>query len=246
MSEHPFAPLPTQHPLRWESRDEGVLRAVTHRLGGVSEGPYDGLNLGGHVGDDPTAVARNRTLVEEAVGTPVAYMDQVHGADVVHVRAAGGSPTCDAMVSDTRGVTLAVLVADCTPVLLHDARAGVVGAAHAGRPGMLAGVVPATVAAMRDLGAEQITATLGPSVCGRCYEVPAAMREDAAATSPASYAMTWQGTPAIDVAAGVVEQLAALDVAVQWLPGCTREDPTLYSYRRDGTTGRLAGLVGLA
>lgn len=192
MSEHPFAPLPTQHPLRWESRDEGVLRAVTHRLGGVSEGPYDGLNLGGHVGDDPTAVARNRTLVEEAVGTPVAYMDQVHGADVVHVRAAGGSPTCDAMVSDTRGVTLAVLVADCTPVLLHDARAGVVGAAHAGRPGMLAGVVPATVAA------------------------------------------------------GVVEQLAALDVAVQWLPGCTREDPTLYSYRRDGTTGRLAGLVGLA
>ena len=235
----------TQRPLRWESRDEGVVRVLTHRLGGVSRGSYDGLNLGVHVGDDPADVAQNRAIVEDAVGMPVAYMDQVHGAEVVEVTDAVSVPTCDAVVTARPGLALAVLVADCTPVLLVDREAGVVGAAHAGRPGMQARVVPAAVEAMRDLGARQIEATIGPSVCARCYEVPDEMRAEAARENPAAYATTWQGTAAVDVAAGVVEQLAARDVDVTWLPGCTREDRTLYSYRRDGQTGRFAGIVGM-
>ena len=241
----PSPQAPTQQPLRWARRDGGVVRVVTHRLGGTSRGVYDGLNLGVHVGDDLADVERNRQVVEEAVGMPVAYMDQVHGADVVEVRDAASVPTCDAVVTTTPGLALAALVADCTPVLLTDPEAGVVGAAHAGRPGMLARVVPAAVEAMRDLGARRIEATVGPSVCARCYEVPEAMRADAARENPAVFATTWQGTPAIDVAAGVVEQLVALDVDVTWLPGCTREEPTLYSYRRDGQTGRFAGVVGM-
>lgn len=241
----PSPQAPTQQPLRWDRRDGGVVRVVTHRLGGTSRGVYDGLNLGVHVGDDLADVQRNRQVVEEAVGMPVAYMDQVHGADVVEVRDAASVPTCDAVVTTTPGLALAVLVADCTPVLLVDPEAGVVGAAHAGRPGMLARVVPAAVEAMRDLGARRIEATVGPSVCARCYEVPEDMRADAARQNPAAFATTWQGTPAIDVAAGVVEQLVALGVDVTWLPGCTREDPTLYSYRRDGQTGRFAGVVGV-
>ena len=142
-----------------------------------------------------------------------------------------------------RDLALAVLVADCVPVLLHDVRAGVVGAVHAGRPGMVAGIVGRAVTAMRDLGATSVSATVGPSVCGRCYEVPADMATRPRRRSPASAARSWTGTPAIDVAAGVVEQLAAADVAVQWVPGCTRESGDLYSYRRDGVTGRFAGVV---
>ena len=110
---------------------------------------------------------------------------------------------------------------------------------------MTAGVVPATVARMRELGATTISAAVGPSVCGRCYEVPAQMRAAAAAISPVSATVTWQGTPAIDVAAGVVDQLSREGVEVTWVPGCTRESDDLYSYRRDQRTGRFAGVVVL-
>ena len=192
-------------------------------------------------------IARALDAIAEAVGVAgdrLVGLDQVHGAEVAHVREKPAvAPTADALVTDVADLALMVLVADCTPVLLADAEAGVVGAAHAGRPGMVAGVVPATVEAMRELGARRIHAVVGPSVCGRCYEVPAQMRDVAAERSPASRAVTWAGTPAIDVAAGVVEQLADLDVPVRWVPGCTREDDDLFSYRRDGRTGRTAGVI---
>lgn len=227
----------------WEESAAGARRAVTGRAGGVSTGPWSGLNLGGHVGDDPAAVAENRRRLESAVGLPVVYMDQCHGAQVAVVDAAPRTPpACDALVTTSPDLALAVLVADCVPVLLASGD-GVAAAVHAGRPGLLAGVVPAAVAAMRDLGATDIDAVLGPSVCGRCYEVPAAMREEVASAHPVSAAVTWTGTPALDIAAGVAEQLRGLGVAVRWLPGCTRESPDLYSYRAARETGRFAGLV---
>lgn len=238
--------------IAWREDDGRILRAVTDREGGTSEAPYDGLNLGAHVGDDAAAVTANRAAVEAEIGMPLVLADQVHGADVLHVTEAllagprsgtGAVGTADALVTDLPDIALGVLVADCTPVLLHDLEGPLVGVAHAGRPGMLAGVVPALVEAMRDLGAGELVATVGPSVCGRCYEVPAQMRAAAAAQVPAAAAITWQGTPAIDVASGVVEQLAAADVGTTWLPGCAREDRRWFSYRRDGTTGRFAGIV---
>jgi len=135
-------------------------------------------------------------------------------------------------------------VADCVPLLLADVDRRVVAAAHAGRPGLVAGIVPATVARMRELGAARIVAWLGPSVCGRCYEVPADMREQVAAAVPASFSETSWGTPAVDVAAGVVAQLEAGGVEVVDAFRCTLEDDDLYSYRRQGTaSGRLGGLV---
>ena len=237
----------------WREDAPGLERAFTDRRGGRSAAPFTGLNLGAHVGDDPEAVAANRDLVEAAVGAPVLWADQVHGTDVVHVTRAvlegprtgtGAVGTGDALVTDLPGVALGVLVADCTPVLLHDEAAGLVGAAHAGRQGMAKGVVPAVVAALRDLGAGDLRATVGPSVCGRCYEVPAGLRTEAAAAASSSAAMSWRGAPAIDVAAGVVEQLSALEVPLEWVAGCAREDEALYSHRRDGTTGRFAGIVG--
>ena len=226
----------------WHEDRSGVFRAVTDRSSGVSTGAYAGLNLGGHVGDDPAAVSRNRAALTEALGRPVAYMDQCHGAGVAVIDSVPHvAPTCDALVTDSPDLALAVLVADCVPVLL--AGDGVVAAVHAGRPGLVAGVVPAAVAAMRGLGACTIDAVVGPSVCGRCYEVPEAMRSDVAAVVPVAATVSWSGTPAVDVAAGVVTQLREAGVTVRWVPGCTRERPDLYSYRRDARTGRFAGVV---
>ena len=227
----------------WREESSGAVRVLTDRSGGVSTGVWEGLNLGLHVDDDPAHVEENRHRLRSEMGRPVVYMDQCHGADVEVVdEVPDTAPRCDALVTTTDGFALAVLVADCVPVLLASPQ-GVVAAVHAGRPGMVAGVVPAAVTAMRDLGARDVDAVVGPSVCGRCYEVPEAMRDAAAAVRPVCATVSWTGTAAIDVAAGVVDQLREADVALRWLPGCTRESPQLYSYRRDGTTGRFAGVV---
>lgn len=223
--------------------------AFTTRTGGVSRPPYDSLNLGTHVGDDPAAVAANRRTVARAVGVrALVVATQVHGCDVVHVTGPwdGEVPEADALVTTSPGLALGVLVADCTPVLLAAPDQGVIGVAHAGRQGMAAGVVLALVEAMRQLGARGLVARLGPSVCPRCYEVPAALREQVAARVPVAASVTRHGTPALDVAAGVLEQLAPHCTDLLQRPGCTSERPDLYSYRRDGTTGRAAGLVWLA
>lgn len=224
--------------------------ALTDRFGGVSVGAFAELNLGGHVGDAPEQVAENRLRLADRVGLPVdhvLYASQVHGADVATVDGPwrGSAPRVDAMVTRATGLGLAVLVADCVPVLLADPVAGVVGVAHAGRRGMVDGVVPAALAAMRRLGAAGITARVGPSVCGRCYEVPADMRAVVAGEEPASWATTRARTPALDVSAGVAAQLRRAGVDVRTLEGCTVEDARLFSYRRDHVTGRFAGLVWL-
>ncbi|MEV5609378.1 peptidoglycan editing factor PgeF [Streptomyces sp. NPDC052225] len=233
----------------------GAHFAFTDRWGGVSAAPYEELNLGGAVGDDPEAVLRNRELAAEALGlrpARVVWMNQVHGPDVAVVDGPWATdadiPSVDALVTTRRGLALAVLTADCTPVLLADPVAGVVAAAHAGRPGMIAGVVPAAVEEMVNLGAEpaRIVARTGPAVCGRCYEVPADMRAEVAAVEPAAYAETSWGTPAVDVTAGVHAQLERLGVRDrQQSPVCTLESHDHFSYRRDKATGRLAGYVWL-
>jgi hypothetical protein len=157
----------------------------------------------------------------------------------------GVAPPVDCLVTTSTDLALAVLVADCTPVLLVDRVAGVAAAVHAGRPGMMSGIVGRAVDAMTDLGARSISATVGPSVCGRCYEVPESLRAEAAKVSAVAAAISWQGTPAVDVAAGVVDQLRSRSVEVQWVRGCSRESETLFSYRRQHPTGRFAGVVRL-
>lgn len=217
---------------------------------GVSRGDFTGLNLGDHVGDDPAAVAANRASVASALDVApehLLFLQQVHGAEIVEASGpwSGPAPAADAVVTRQPHLAVGVLVADCTPVLLADPVHGVVAAVHAGRPGLVKGIVTRAIAAMRDLGARQIRAAVGPSVCSRCYEVPAQMRDEVVAVSPASSAVSWTGTPAIDVSAGVVEQLASAGVPLTWIPGCTRESTRLYSYRRSGRTGRTAGVARL-
>ena len=234
----------------------GAHFAFTDRWGGVSAVPYEQLNLGGAVGDDPAAVRTNRELAAKALGLDpalVVWMHQVHGRDVAVVDApfegeAAEVPAVDGVVTTRAGLALAVLTADCTPVLLADPVAGIAGAAHAGRPGLVAGVVPATVRAMAELGAEpaRMVARTGPAVCGRCYEVPERMRDEVAAAVPEAYATTSWGTPAVDTPAGVRAQLAALGVTtLEQSAVCTLESDDHFSYRRDATTGRLASYVWL-
>ncbi|KUO13320.1 peptidoglycan editing factor PgeF [Streptomyces sp. DSM 15324] len=232
----------------------GAHFAFTDRWGGVSAAPYEELNLGGAVGDDAAAVHANRELAAGSLGldpSDVVWMNQVHGADAAVVEGPWGDrpvPRVDAIVTGRRGLALAVLTADCTPVLLADPVAGVAAAAHAGRPGMVAGIVPAAVRAMVELGAEpsRIVARTGPAVCGRCYEVPEQMRAEVAAVEPAAHAETSWGTPAVDVTAGVHAQLDRLGVCDrEQSPVCTRESGDHFSYRRDRATGRLAGYVWL-
>lgn len=228
-----------------------VRLAFSDRAGGTSAPPYDGLNLGGHVGDDPAAVAENRRRLADAVGLApqrMVYMTQVHGASVTVVDRPRAEPVpdCDALVTDQAELGLVVLVADCTPVLMADPAAGVLAAVHVGRRGLQSGVALRALEAMTGLGATPaaVVARLGPAVCGACYEVPAEMAAEVLAVAPAAAATTPAGTPGLDVRAGltaVLQQAGVRDVAE--VGPCTREDASHYSYRRDQVTGRFAGVA---
>ena len=221
------------------------------RGGGVSRPPYDALNLGYAVGDDPAAVARNRAGLERWAGAPVAYATQVHGTRVVVLSQppAPGSTSvgeADALVSVSPQVAVAVLVADCVPVLLADPEAGVVAAVHAGRRGLVAGVVEAAVAAMVAQGASvgRVRAAIGPGIAGESYEVPAELQDAVVSVVPQTRATTSWGTPALDLPAGVAAVLAAAGVEhVTQLARDTWTDPALFSFRRSQRTGRFAGVV---
>lgn len=216
----------------------------TTRDGGADSVPdLGGFNLAIHACDNGAAVAANRALLNYHLGTGAAYMNQVHGNDVERVSDALGQPEADALVTDTPGVALAVLVADCVPILLR-ADNGAVGVAHAGRRGVESNVVAAAVAALRDLGAGTVTAAIGPAICGRCYEVPAEMRDAVEAAVPGAASETRWGTPALDLPSAVASQLEAAGVRVAMrADACTFEDDGFFSHRRDAPTGRQAGII---
>lgn len=226
----------------------------TSRAGGASSSPYDSFNLGDHVGDDPDAVAANRARLLRATGLEdIVWMEQLHTNTVTRV-----GPECrgvntpveatDALVTTEKRLGLGVLVADCTPVLFVDVPSGVIGAAHAGRLGARNGIVRNTVNTMMELGASPSTmqVLMGPAAAGRNYEVPEEMARDVEKHLPGSLTRTTKGTWGIDVRAGLVRQLMELGItAIESDPRCTIEDTEFFSYRRDGVTGRQAGVIWL-
>ena len=238
--------------------DEPADGWFSTRSGGVSAPPYDALNLGAHVDDAWPSVHANRTLLAQAAGLEVDDLvlgRQVHGADVAVVDRStprsrdGVVADVDALVTTTPGLGLLVLAADCLPVLLADPAAGVVGVAHAGRQGLVAGVLQATLGAMQSLGARPAAtqAVLGPAACGRCYEVPAAMADEVGGAVPGSRGTTRSGTASVDLAAGAEGLLRSAGLTrVRAVGGCTLEHPSrFFSYRRDRVTGRHGALVRL-
>jgi YfiH family protein len=222
----------------------------TTRAGGVSLPPWEGLNLARHVDDAHAKVMRNRELLTAQLEVEaLVFGKQVHGAGVRVVKGASnktarGLDDTDGLVTTVPGLALAILGADCLPVLL--AADGVVGAAHVGRLGLVKGVLREVVRVMREQGAGCIVATIGPGVCGRCYEVPASMAGEVEKAVPGARSTTRRGTTAVDLVKGATSQLTGEGIAVTTVGGCTLEQPGLfYSFRRDGVTGRHGGVVWL-
>ncbi|MFI5425967.1 polyphenol oxidase family protein [Aeromicrobium sp. UC242_57] len=235
----------------WNSQTSGkVDLAFTDREGGVSHGPWGSLNLGTSNGDDPALVDSNLARVAEALGVRrLVRMTQVHGASAAWVEdvAPGEIPEADVLLSRTPGVGLLVRVADCTPVVIAATDESLVAVVHCGRAGLLAGVVPAAVDELRAHGATALQAWVGPRACGRCYELPQEMVDDVAQTFPDARSTTSWGTPAVDVGAGVLSRLAALDVQTTDLAAdeCTIEDERWFSYRRQGQDSGRFGAVAV-
>ncbi|MBB2992569.1 hypothetical protein FHR72_004070 [Mycolicibacterium iranicum] len=225
---------------------------TTTRAGGVSKPPFATFNLGDHVGDDPVAVAANRRRLADAIGLGeggVAWMNQVHSSTVAVVDHGGGSvDDTDGLVTTRPRLALAVVTADCVPVLMADARAGVVAAVHAGRVGAAGGIVARALETMTDHGADvaDVSVLLGPAVSGANYEVPEAMAAEVEQALPGSRTRTGRGTPGLDLRAGIAAQLRSLGVrSIDVDPRCTVADRNLFSHRRDNPTGRLASLIWL-
>jgi len=215
----------------------------TDRRGGSSLAPYESLNLALHVGDDPIAVARNRESLSHLVGQ-VQFMNQIHGDDFVIVNQLTDiDPTCDALITTTAGIGLAVLVADCIPLLLSSKT--VIAAVHVGRKGLVNSIARKVIHEMRRLGATAIHAQLGASICGRCYEVPEAMADEVARTHPAAHALTRGGTSALDLPKALIAELVSQAVTYEASTQCTLENNEYFSYRRYNITGRNAGVIWL-
>ena len=210
----------------------GVTVVYTTRLGGISTDGFGNCNLGGKSGDAPDRVLANRIALAESVGAPLALINQVHSGRVVDMDEAfvrnapfgfdaSGThgtelhPTvieADAQVTSRTGIALGVFAADCLPVLLADPVAGVIGAAHCGRRGLQQNVIAATVDMMRLKGADpsRIVATLGPAICGDCYEVGDEVADEFDAQFPGTFTLSRFGKPGIDISAAA---LAALEQA---------------------------------
>lgn len=229
-------------------------------------------NLGLHVGDDLEEVLENRWELErELLGVAreqgFIFLNQVHGIDIFDAdsrpttvsessdprQLLEQAPVADA-ASSSQGVPLAIMVADCIPIVFvgEDSRSGspIIGVAHAGRRGLLDGVIQREVEDLKARGAVGLRAWLGPSICGKCYEVPQQMRAESADLLPEVESQTSWGTPALDLPAGaraILVQLLGEDAVSSQLAACTFENPDVYSHRghtQNGEpAGRIAGLV---
>ena len=211
----------------------------TDRRGGESLGVYESLNLALHVGDDPAVVDSNREKIGSAQ-----FMNQVHGNHIEVIDAVSlVIPTCDGLITKSTNVSLAVMVADCIPLLLVSKE--VVGAIHVGRAGLVNRIALKAIDLMRSLGAIEIHAVLGPSICGSCYEVPFQMQQDVIADHPRAFATTRKGTPGLDLPKALIADLVAAGVTYEASTICTFEDELYFSHRRQNPTGRFAGVVSL-
>ncbi len=215
----------------------------TNRHGGFSHGDYSSWNLASHVGDDPTDVERNREKLREQVGDFV-VMSQVHGDRVVVVdEVPADVPVADALITANPEIALVVMVADCIPLLLRSEN--LVAAVHVGRAGLMNSIALKTVAMMTTLGAKQIMGTIGPAICGNCYEVPQELQDEVIAIHPLARSATRTGTPALDLPKALIAALAEVNVPVGISAGCTLKDENYFSYRRNQITGRQAGVIKL-
>ncbi len=191
------------------------------------------------MGDDPEVVVANRAHIGAAQ-----FMNQVHGDEIIIVDSVTTDvPTCDGLITTKPAISLAVMVADCIPLLLVSKEA--VGAIHVGRAGLVNRIALKAIHTMRSLGSIDIHAILGPSICGACYEVPFEMQQDVMQEHPRAFATTRKGTPGLDLAKALIADLVSAGVSYEASTNCTYEDQLYFSHRRQNPTGRFAGVISL-
>lgn len=216
----------------------------TEIFGGVSKSPYESLNLALHVKDNPLHVKKNRTLACKDFGIKdIVFMNQVHKTDVLVVDDANKIPTCDGIITDKKNLALAVLVADCIPLLLYDTKNEVIGAIHAGRAGVFGEIAKNAIEKMREhFGTNplHVKAFMGPGIKQCCYEISGEVLEYAKKHYPLHVKKNH-----LDIRGILLEQLSDLGLHVKDFDRCTCCDKRLFSYRRDGLTGRNMGVIML-
>jgi polyphenol oxidase len=240
-----FAPLaPSDRSADW---------AVTGRLGGVSRGSFAGANVADHVGDEKDSVDSNRTSLGELVGLTgenLSYMSPVHGAGFTWVTSAGHAGNVDALITDQPGIGLVAMGADCATLGIYGSRIEappVVAAVHCGWQGLCLDVVGATFTEMRSVGVIDYHVVIGPAICGTCFEVDQTRIDRVKTECSEPVAQAALSHPhGIDIRAGLTAQLQSVGIAFELVSGCTFENPSeLFSYRRDGVTGRQALVIAL-
>ncbi len=219
------------------------------RSGGFSAPPYESLNLAMHVGDAPIAVAANRSVLANALAVPadrIVYPGLTHSVAVGLVdEPVGLFPDVDVLMTSKRKIGLATLGADCVPVIVVDAKSKIAMTAHVGWRGAAAGIVDSISSSLTQAGGSLKNAhvLLGPAICGECYRVDPDRREQVMTVLPEAGDRSDQG---IDLRDGLIAALSKLGAKVQRVGGCTAEDVSLFSHRRDGVTGRQGAAVVLA
>ena len=217
----------------------------TDRTDGQSVGAYAAGNLAGHVGDDPAIVRANRRALDLVVGSaPISWMGPVHGVDIAEIdRSTSLTPNVDALATSAADVPLATLGADCVPVLL--AAGDVVIAAHVGWQGFADGMTGSMVAllATHHIDPADAHVVLGPAICGACYGIPQDRADRIAAACTEAVTAARNGGPGADIRLGLATQWKQLGATVEIVGGCTFEDSQYFSHRRDGVTGRQAGVI---
>jgi len=223
----------------------------TSREGGVSNPPYSGFNLATHVGDSLDSVKSNRAELARNIGLPlekIFYMNQVHGAQVAQITVNSdfaSPPSVDALFTTEKGIALVTLIADCVPLLMHSPSA--VAAVHVGRKGLVSGVFQQTLQMFKNNGVKnaEITAEIGASICASCYEVDQDVYAEVVSKVPgaATENLSPNGKPCLGVESGLVSLLEQQGIKWSSTNQCTVHDSGFFSYRRDGITGRQAGVI---
>jgi len=242
--------------LQWDASQQ-IKTMITNRHGGFSQPPFDSLNLGLHVGDDLATVQKNRDALKAVLPNEPIWLNQVHGTQVIDADNANACldvASADASVTSTPGRVLAIMTADCLPVLLAGSDGKVVGAAHAGWRGLAAGVIEQTVALMRakqsngEKAQAEILAYLGPAIGPHAFEVGSEVRDIFMVQNPSSAACFEQlqekGKYLADIYGLACLRLNALGIEhIEGGGECTLQDPDYFSYRRDQQTGRMGSFI---
>ena len=235
---------------------EQLLCAVSNRHGGVSPAPYDTLNIALHVGDDPKNILQNRIVLSQKfdyLPENLIYMEQTHSTNITVVEHAACNKieNCDALITGQRNIPLMVMVADCIPLMLYDPHKKVIAAVHAGRNGTFGNIASKTVATMQEqygCDAATIRAALGPSIHPCCYEVGKDLADITYNSFGDKYIQIREGRYYMDLQRLNVDQLTAVGLQPEMIEVssiCTACDSNYFSYRREGTTGRFAGVIKL-